>query len=900
MTSNDNSVNLRITGMTCASCVRRVERALGKVEGVETASVNFASETARVTTGAPIAVDRLVAAVAKAGYKAEEAHADGAFEAPADSRPPWLLVVGAVLGIPVVVISMAMDIADMPLFGDHQLTGWLLLAMATPIQVVLGWRFYRGAWTSLRHLNPNMDVLVALGTTVAYAYSAWVVIANEHRHMFFDVSVAVLVFITLGKYFEESSKRSTTAALRSLARLSARNAVVLRDGQEREVDAASLAIGDILVIRPGERVAADGLVVKGNAAVDESMITGESLPVERKPGDTVLAGTVNQDGLLNVRATAVGADSAVNRLARLVEEAQGSKAPIQRVVDQVAAVFVPAVVVVALVVFLGWGFLGGSWTDAMVYSVSVLVVACPCALGLATPTAIMVGTGIGAERGILIRNAEVLERIRSLDVIVLDKTGTLTEGRPEVTDIVPLPGWNREDVLGFAAAAESGSEHPLSRAVVDAAVEAGLEIATPERFESFVARGVRAAVSGREVAVGNMRLAESEGISLPGGVRHEIEQLEAAGRTVLLVVIDGEPAALLGIADAVKVSAPRAVAALKGLGLRVVMMTGDNGSAAESVAAAVGIDEVHAEVRPEDKLRLVQALQAEGLQVAMVGDGINDAPALAAADLAIAMSTGSDIAMEASDVTLLHGDVSRIAEAVLLGRSTLSTIRQNLVWAFGYNVVAIPIAALGLLNPIIAGAAMALSSVSVMANSLRLRGRARSIAREAGNQYRGSAGFSFLAANRGPALSFAAAALVLVVPLVTFTAIDRGWFGGDAGAGSSDERHLRVELSNWSVDLSSDEVESGEVAFEAVHSADHAHDDSEAGKTHDMVVYRVATDGSREMVVRSPELEAGESDRVTVNLEPGAYEVVCSVVEMVDGETVVHVEEGMSARLTVT
>jgi len=778
MSSAEHPVTLRISGMTCASCVRRVERALGRVDGVDTASVNFATETARVTLSGDVPLPRLVEAVEHAGYRAAEAQ-PGATARSQDRFSLGVLAVAIVLGVPAIVLAMALDIADMAALGTHQRTAWLVLALATPIQLGLGWRFYRGAVASIRHLNPNMDVLIALGTTVAYAYSAALVVLDEHRHMFFDVSVAVLLFITLGKMFEEHSKGSATAAIASLLGMAAKSANVVRDGRELPVAVEELMPGDRLVVRAGERLAVDGIVRAGRAAIDESMITGEALPVERRVGDRVLGGTVNQDGRIEVEATAVGEHTALRRLAHLVEEAQGSKAPIQRTVDTIAAVFVPAVLVLATGVFLGWGLLGSSWVDATAYAVAVLVVACPCALGLATPTAIMVGTGLGADRGILIRNAEVLERIRRLDAIVLDKTGTLTEGRPQVMNVVPLGTWSEARVLELAARAESGSDHPLSRAIVDAAVESGYEVPPPTTFENLTARGVRATVDGAELVIGNRALLGETGVELTPNVVLELERLEAEGRTTVTVVVDGTPAGILGIADAVKPGAARAVATLRDLGLRVIMMTGDNERAAAAVAAAAGITEVRANARPEDKLAFVRTLQASGLKVAMVGDGINDAPALAQADIGIAMSTGSDVAMEAADITLLYGDVSRIAEAMLLGRSTLSTIRQNLAWAFGYNLVALPIAAAGLLNPVIAGAAMAFSSVSVMANSLRLRNKARPIAEASGNRYAGSGG-SFVAANRGPTAVLVGAILVLLVPLAVFTGVDRGWFGNDS------------------------------------------------------------------------------------------------------------------------
>ena len=780
--SEEKAVTLSVTGMTCASCVRRVERALSRVEGVETAAVNFAAETARVTLGAPVPVEALIEAVEKAGYHARPL-TDRERPNPAEQAKGTLvqLIGASVFAVPAVILAMAMDIAGLHLLGDPQLHAWVVLVLATPVQFGLGWRFYRGAWAGLRQLNPNMDVLVALGTSVAYGYSAWVVLRGQFdTHMYFDVSAAVLLFISMGKYFEETSKGAASQAIRALLAQAPETATVLRDGAEMEVPLDAVQVGDRLLVRPGQRIPVDGVVVDGFSAVDESMLTGESVPVERKPGDRVIGGTINQHGAITIEATAVGADAALQRLVRLVEEAQGSKAPVQRLVDQVAAVFVPVVILLAGVTFFAWGLLAGEWQQGMTAAVAVLVVACPCALGLATPTAIMVGTGLGASRGILIRNAAVLERSRKLDVVVLDKTGTLTEGRPQVSDVVPLGEMSRDELLRLAAAAESPSEHPLSRAVVDAAVEAGLEVPPATRFEALTARGVHAMVDDRLVQVGNPGMFAELGYDM-GPLEPRIGELEAAGRTVALVAVDGTVVGLVGLFDEVKPNARRAVEALRRLGLRVVMLTGDNARAAAAVAARVGITEYRAGVRPEEKLAFVRELQAQGLTVAMAGDGINDAPALAQADVGIAMSTGTDVAIETGDITLLHGDVAKIAEAIALSRETLTTIRQNLVWAFGYNVVALPVAALGLLNPVFAGAAMALSSVSVMANSLRLRTKGRALARAAGNTYTAPVE-GVLEANRGPVIAMAFAFVLLVVPLVVFTGIDRGWFGNEGGA----------------------------------------------------------------------------------------------------------------------
>lgn len=779
MPPRDRAVTLNITGMTCASCVRRVERALSKVEGVEAASVNFASETARVELAAEIPVTELISAVQKAGYEAREATEDESRDEQREAhaaRTLKKLLFGAALGVPTVVITMAMEIADLPLFGSERFTGWLLLALATPVQAVLGWRFYKGSVASLRHLNPNMDVLIAMGTSAAYFFSVWVVVFNQPHGMYFEASAAVLVFVTMGKYFEERSKGAASDAIRSLLKLAAKTATVIRDGNEIPLPVDQLTVGDRIVVRPGEKIPVDAIVREGHSTVDESMLTGESIPVERRPGDAVIGGTINQNGVIYADVIAVGHETALYRMVQMVEEAQGSKSPIERLVDQVSAVFVPIVIVIGAATFLGWGLPGDDWLKGMLAAVAVLVIACPCALGLATPTAIMVGTGMGAERGILIKNAEVLERIRQLDAVVLDKTGTLTEGRPEVVATEPLGSLDERTFLALLATAESGSQHPLSRAIVDAAIEAGIDIGTPDTFEAITARGVEARVDGRRVLAGNIQLMRERTVEIPEAIQDRLAAMEESGQTVILVACDGRLEGLVGIADAMKQNAPRAVAALKRLGLRVVMATGDNERAARAVAAAAGIDEVLAVATPETKLEKVRELQSQGLSVAMVGDGVNDAPALAQADIGIAMSTGSDVAIEAGDITLLHGDVSKIAEAFMVGRSTLTTIKQNLVWAFGYNVLAIPVAAAGLLNPIIAGAAMAFSSVSVMANSMRLRTKARGIVERSGNVWTGPRE-TFFAANRGPVIGLASSVIVLALPLFVFTGIDRGWFG---------------------------------------------------------------------------------------------------------------------------
>ncbi|MFN0095893.1 MAG: heavy metal translocating P-type ATPase [Dehalococcoidia bacterium] len=894
-----NAIVLDVRGMTCASCVRRVERALNKVQGVDLATVNFAAETAYVTVGQPLALDALLSAVEKAGYAATPHRAREESEAERRTvarRSLFLLSAGAALGIPAIILAMGMDIAGLTPLGGHTATGWLVFALVAPVQFGLGWRYYRGSWASLRHLNPNMDVLVALGTTAAFAYSTWVVADGAHRHMYFDVSAAVLLFVTLGKYFEERSKGEASAALRALAGLAAKSATVLRDGKELDVPVDHVRVGDRVLVRPGGRVPVDGIVREGRSAVDESMLTGESIPVERRPGDAVLGGTVVQDGSVTVEATAVGEAAAVARLSQLVEEAQGSKAPIQATVDAVAAWFVPVVIVIAAAALLGWGVLGGDWAAAIRNSVAVLVVACPCALGLATPTAIMVGTGLAAERGILIRDAGVLERVRSLNAVVLDKTGTLTQGRPEVGAVVAVAPFDEAAVLAFAAAAEAPSEHPLSRAVVDAATDRGMTVAVVDGFESHRGAGVSASVEGEEVVVGTPALLASRGVELPHELASSFATLEASGQTVVAVASGGRAIGLIAMADSLKPAAPKAVAALRRLGLRVLMLTGDNPRAAAAVAGSAGIAEFVASVKPEDKLAHIRQLQAGGLKVAMVGDGVNDAPALAQADLGVAMSTGSDVAIEAGSITLLHGDVGKLAEALEISRRTLATIRQNLVWAFGYNVLMIPLAASGLLHPIIAGGAMALSSVSVMANSLRLRQQARRIASDAGNSYEPPRGRS--AATVAPLVGLAGAALVLLVPLLIFVAIDRDWFTGGQGDGDA----LRVDLRNWEVDIAAATVTAGEVRFKALHTEDHDHGahGQELGLKHNLVVLRKEADGSFTGLARTKDLGPGDTQTLTVDLTPGDYELICDVVEQDGAVAVSHLQKGMRTPLRVT
>ena len=758
---------LPITGMTCASCAGTVERALSShVPGVLSASVNLATEKAVVETVAgAVTRHELVRAVEGAGYGViddgsgaetpEEAEAVArSAEVREQSRKFWI---GFALTLPLFLVSMGMDVGVLGPGALGPRIGWVMLLLATPVQFWVGADFYVGGWKALRNGTANMDVLIALGSSAAYFYSVPVLFATLlgsqalGEHLYFETGAVIITLIKLGKLLEARAKGATGAAIRSLMALRPANARVIEDGVEREVSVDAVRRGDLVLVRPGERIPVDGVVVEGRSAVDESMLTGEGLPVEKGPGDEVVGASLNEHGLLRFRATHVGAQTALARIVRMVQEAQGSKAPIQRLADRVAGVFVPLVIVVALGTFLVWWlWVGAGFTAALIRTVAVLVIACPCALGLATPTAVMVGTGKGAREGILFKNSEALERAEGLRVVVLDKTGTLTLGEPvlqEVVERVPASassaggvgrggGQGSSSLLGLAASAERGSEHPLARAVVDAARERGLALIEPSDFRALPGEGIEARVGESEVLVGTRRFLVARGVDT-GPLQEEAERLQAGARTVLWVAIDGDASGILGVADQVKPESREAVAELRRMGLRVVMLTGDQRLVAEAVAREVGIDEVRAEVLPGEKAEVVKGLQAEGAGlVAMVGDGINDAPALAVADVGIAIGTGADVAMETADVTLMRGELSSLPRAIRLSEVTLRTIRQNLFWAFAYNVVLIPVAAgalyplralpmmLRALHPMLAAFAMAFSSVSVVTNSLRL-GRAR-------------------------------------------------------------------------------------------------------------------------------------------------------------------------------
>jgi len=746
---------LHVEGMTCASCVRRVEKSLARVPGVQDASVNLAAGTARgVFDPATATPARRAAAVEAAGDNvgglpapgdAPQGAASGELAgAPAPDelerrrqreldglRRKWLVSLPLGLGM--------MALAYLPLRIDMDLVAPLLLIAGTIVQFWAGGIFYTATWAAARHGSADMNTLIAIGTSMAYGYSAFVTLWPQlarhwgfPSHLYYETAAIIIALILLGRWMEARAMKQMSAAIKALMGLQAKTARVIRGGAEQDVPIEAVRAGDLVRVRPGEKVPVDGLVVEGASAVDESMLTGESLPVEKAPGDTVIGATFNKTGSFIFRATKVGADTTLAQIVRLVEAAQSSKAPIQRLADVIAGYFVPAVLLVAALTFGGWLLFGPEprLTFALATAIAVLIIACPCALGLATPTAIMVGTAKAAEHGILIRGGEALEQARRIDTIVLDKTGTLTRGKPQVTHVVALDGLAESELLRLAAAAEVGSEHPLGEAVVTRARESGVELPTAEHFQSITGHGVEARVGGHEVVLGNRALMQQRGLSLDG-LAARADECARDGKTPLYVAIDGRAAGLIGVADTLKPESREAVAQLRALGLEVWMLTGDTRSTAEAIAREAGIDPEHvlAEVLPDQKVDTVRSLQAEGKVAAMVGDGINDAPALAQADLGIAIGTGTDVAMAASDITLVGGDLRHIVTAIALSRKTVGVIKQGLVWAFAYNVVLIPVA-MGalypvfrvLLSPVLAAAAMAMSSVSVVTNALRLRG----------------------------------------------------------------------------------------------------------------------------------------------------------------------------------
>jgi P-type Cu+ transporter len=739
-----------VTGMTCASCVGRVERALEKVPGVLEASVNLANERATVEyLAGEVEPKDLEMAIEGAGYGVvrEDSSVEDSHEREYRTLKADFLLAATLTAI-ILLGSLPHMLGLMLPFP----TGWLnlaLLLLATPVQFWAGWRFYRGTWGALKHGQANMNTLVVMGTSAAYLYSVVATLAPQlfaagRADVYFDTSSLIITLILLGRLLEARAKGRTNEAIKKLAGLQAKTARVLRGGEELDVPLENVRVGDVVVVRPGEKVPVDGRVVSGGSAVDESMITGESIPVTKREGDEVIGATMNTSGSFRFEATKVGEDTALYQIMRMVEEAQGSKAPIQRLADRISALFVPAVIGVAVVTFAVWLLFGPepALTFALLNTVAVLIIACPCAMGLATPTSIMVGTGKGAESGILIRGGEALEGAHKLDTVVLDKTGTLTRGTPELTDVVVLDGMHEEELLRLLASAERTSEHPLGESIVRAATHRGLPLGELEAFEAVSGGGIRACVDGRKLLVGSRRFLSESGIS-EYGLASRDEELAREGKTPIIVAVDGELAGLVAVADMVRDESREAVDRLHALGLEVAMLTGDNCRTAEAIARELGVDRVVAEVRPEDKVAEVKRLQAEGKRLGMVGDGINDAPALAQADVGIAIGTGTDVAMEASDLTLISGDVRGVARAIMLSKATVRNIKQNLFWAFAYNVALIPVAAgvlyplftegsvpeilrpvlgeYGFLNPILAAGAMALSSVTVVSNALRLR-----------------------------------------------------------------------------------------------------------------------------------------------------------------------------------
>jgi Cu+-exporting ATPase len=719
------SVRLDITGMTCATCAQRVEKVLRRQPGVVSAQVNLASETASIAYTVGVADPAvLVGAVQRAGYGARPAPSDTAQERArarearlAQRRESLRLAAALLLTLPLVAPMLLA-----PLGVRWMLPAWVQLVLATPVQFYFGARFYRGAWGALRAGTASMDVLVALGTTAAYGLSIAMLLTRPDAHVYFEACAAVVTLVLLGKTMESRAKRGTTAAVRALMQLRPETARVLRDGRELEIPAETVGRGETVVVRPGERVPVDGRILRGESQVDESLVTGESLPQPRGVDDEVTGGSINGSGLLHIEATRVGAESLLARIVALVQSAQSSKAPIQRLVDQIAAVFVPAVLAVALIAFAGWVAAGVAVSEALINAVSVLVIACPCALGLATPTALVVGTGAAARAGILIKDAEALELAQAVRVVVFDKTGTLTVGRPEVRAVRANDG-DEWGLIAATAAAQTGSEHPLGRAVVRRAKELGLELAELQQFEAIAGKGLWAAVSGRSLLVGSRRLMAERGVET-AALEADAQQLEERGLTVMWTAEVETEARLLGViglGDAVRDGAAEAVAELGRNGVEVVMLTGDNARSARAIADELRIDRVIAELLPDQKARAVQELRASGKVVAMVGDGVNDAPALAAADVGVAMASGTDVAMHTASVTLMRPEPRLVADAIGVSRATRRKIRHNLFWAFVYNVIGLPLAALGLLSPVIAGAAMAASSVSVVTNSLLLR-----------------------------------------------------------------------------------------------------------------------------------------------------------------------------------
>ncbi|EGL18700.1 MULTISPECIES: heavy metal translocating P-type ATPase [unclassified Paenibacillus] len=729
-----DSVDFQLEGMTCAACANRIEKGLAKMPGVTSATVNFALETAHVEyePGEVMPAD-MQHKVEKLGYKAllKQEQGDPAVHRQEElKRHKRKLILSAILSLPL-LWSMVSHFSFMSWvwLPDLFMNPWFQLAMATPVQFYIGRQFYTGAYKALRNKSANMDVLVSLGTSAAYFYSLYLTVewarhggsVHDGPEMYYETSAVLITLVLLGKLFESLAKGRTSEAIKSLMGLQAKTALVIRDGKEAAVPVEEVIAGDIVLVKPGEKIPVDGEVLEGSSSVDESMLTGESLPVGKKAGDPVIGATLNKNGSLRIRATKVGKDTALAQIIKVVEEAQGSKAPIQRVADVISGIFVPIVVGIALAAFVIWYFwvTPGDFAGALEKAIAILVIACPCALGLATPTSIMAGSGRAAELGILFKGGEHLESTHGIDAIILDKTGTVTKGKPELTDVLTA-SMDERRFLELLGAAEKNSEHPLAEAIVSGIAARGVSVPASSEFEAIPGFGIRAVVDGQEVLAGTRKLMSRYEVDA-GHAGETMARLEQEGKTAMLVAVNRSYAGLVAVADTVKETSKEAVARLKGMGIEVIMITGDNERTAQAIARQVGIDQVRAEVLPEGKAEEVKKLQAQGKKVAMVGDGINDAPALAQADIGMAIGTGTDVAMEAADVTLMRGDLNSIPDAIYMSRRTMGNIRQNLFWALGYNTLGIPVAALGLLAPWIAGAAMALSSVSVVLNALRLQ-----------------------------------------------------------------------------------------------------------------------------------------------------------------------------------
>lgn len=726
---SESKVDLKLTGMTCAACAAKIEKKLNKLEGVQKAAVNFATEKATVEyDSSKVKVYDMLKAVEGLGYNAERAE-EVSQDREKEQREKEVkrlrteLIVSAVLSSPL-VMAMLLTLFQIDLAFLHN--EYFQLIIATPIQFIIGFRFYKNAFYALRAKSANMDVLIAMGTTAAYffsIYNAFFQPAKEGmmmKELYFEAAAVIITLILLGKYLEAVAKGKTSEAIKKLMGLQAKTARVVRNGAEEDIPIEDVEVGDVIVVRPGEKVPVDGKIVEGNSSIDESMLTGESLPVEKKVGDFVIGATINKFGTFKFEATKVGKDTALSQIIKMVEDAQGSKAPIQKIADQVSGIFVPIVVGIALLTFLVWYLALGNFTAGIVSAVAVLVIACPCALGLATPTAIMVGTGKGAENGILIKGGEYLEMAYKLNAVVLDKTGTITKGQPEVTDIISLGQLDSSEILRLAAVTEKNSEHPLGVAIYEKSKKDMGNLPDPDQFEAIPGRGVMSVIDNKVIYIGTRKLMTEKGIDL-GTVEASIAKLEDDGKTAMLMAVNNIMEAIIAVADTLKENSREAIEDLQKMGIAVYMITGDNKRTANAIARQVGIANVLAEVLPENKAEEVEKLKKQGKIVAMVGDGINDAPALATADIGMAIGTGTDVAIEAADITLMRGDLRTIPTAIRLSRKTMNKIKQNLFWAFFYNIIGIPFAAFGLLNPMIAGGAMAFSSVSVVTNSLSLK-----------------------------------------------------------------------------------------------------------------------------------------------------------------------------------